>query len=175
MLALGDKAGDFQAGRRYSASLNYTVGPLLVSAAMYNGNSGDTAAATPVPSTVPFTGRTLGASYQYDALTVKAAYVNYKIAAVRQPRLRRRSRYQFTPVVSADAGVWYTSDGNDTNNHSILAAAATYSLSKATLLYGQLGHVNNHGKMNTGLSTNGALYGANGSTFGTVIGMRHLF
>ncbi|VWB14581.1 porin [Burkholderia lata] len=177
MLALGGKAGDFQAGRQYSASLNYTYGPLLVSAAMYNGNSGGTAASTPVPSTVPFTGRTLGASYQYDALTVKAAYVNYKIAGSFDSRVYGGgAAYQFTPVVSADAGVWYTSDGNDTNNHSILAAAGlTYSLSKATLLYGQLGYVNNHGKMNTGLSTNGALYGANGSTFGTVIGMRHLF
>lgn len=177
MLALGGVAGDFQAGRQYSASLNYTYGSLQVSAAMYSGNAGGNAAATPVPSTVPFSGRTIGASYQYDRLTVKVAYVNYKVAGSFDSRVYGGGlSYQFTPAVGADAGVWYTSDGNDTNNHSILAAAGlTYNLSRATTLYGQFGFVDNHGKMDTGLSTNGALYGAPGTTFGTAVGIRHLF
>ncbi|MGU7779069.1 porin [Burkholderia sp. PU8-34] len=177
LLALGGTAGDFQAGRQYSASLSYTYGPLLVSAAMYNGNAGGTAASTPVPSTVPFSGRTIGASYEYRDLTVKAAFVNFKIAGSFDNRVYSGGlSYRFTPAVNADAGVWYTSDGNDTRNHSVMAATGvTYSLSKATLLYGQFGYVNNHGKMNTGLSTNGALFGATGSTFGTAVGIRHLF
>ena len=177
MLAFGGVAGNFQAGRQYSASLNYTYGPLLISAAMYSGNAGGTAASTPVPSTVPFFGRTIGASYRYNELTVKAVFVNYKIAGSFDNRVYGGGlAYQFTPTVNVDAGVWYTSDGNDSDNHSILAAAGlTYSLSKATLLYGQVGYVNNHGMMNTGLSTNGALYGVTGSTFGTAVGIRHLF
>ncbi|WP_425126780.1 porin [Burkholderia cepacia] len=177
MLALGGVAGDFQAGRQYSASLKYTYGPLLVSAAMYNGNAGGTAASTPVPSTVPFTGRTIGATYQYRDLTVKASFVGYKISGSFDNRVYSGGlSYQITPAVNADAGVWYTSDGNDTRNHSIMAATGvTYSLSKATLLYGQFGFVNNHGKMNTGLSTNDALFGASGSTFGSAVGIRHLF
>ncbi|RQS71643.1 porin [Burkholderia sp. Bp8963] len=177
MLALGGAAGNFQAGRQYSASLNYTYGTLLVSAAMYSGNAGGSAASTPVPSMVPFSGRTIGASYQYHDLTVKATFANYKIAGSFDSRVYGGGvSYQVTPVVIADAGVWYTSDGNETSNHSILAATGvTYSLSKATLLYGQFGFVNNHGKMNTGLSTNGALYGVSGSTFGTTVGIRHLF
>ena len=177
MLALGGIAGDFQAGRQYSASLNYTHGPLLISAAVYSGNAGGTAATTPVPSTVPFWGRTIGASYQFSDLTVKAVFVNYKVAGSFDSRVYGGGvSYWFTPAINADAGVWYTSDGNDTSNHSIMAATGvTYSLSKATLLYAQFGFVNNHGKMNTGLSANGALFGAPGSTFGTAVGVRHLF
>jgi predicted porin len=177
MLALGGIAGNFQAGRQYSASVNYTYGPLLISAALYSGNAGGTAATTPVPSTVAFSGRTIGASYRYGDLTVKAVFVNYKVAGSFDNRVYGGGlSYRITPGINADAGVWYTSDGNDTRNHSIMAATGlTYNLSKATLLYGQFGYVDDHGKMNTGLSTNGALYGAEGSTFGTVIGMRHLF
>ncbi|WP_407923039.1 hypothetical protein [Caballeronia udeis] len=39
----------------------------------------------------------------------------------------------------------------------------------------QFGYVNNHGTMNTCLSTNGALLAASGTTFATVVGIRHLF
>ena len=177
MFALGGIAGDFQAGRQYSASLSYAHGPLLISAAMFSGNGGGTAATTPVPSTVPFSGRTIGASYEFSDLTVKAVFVNYKVAGSFDSRVYSGGvSYRFAPTINTDAGVWYTSDGNDTRNHSILAATGvTYSLSKSTLLYAQFGFVNNHGRMNTGLSANGALYGASGATFGTAIGIRHLF
>ncbi|WP_179405311.1 porin [Burkholderia guangdongensis] len=177
MLALGGVAGNFQAGRQYSASLDYTYGPLFVSAAMYSGNAGGTAASTPVPSTVPFSGRTVGASYRFGDLTVKASYTNLKVAGSFDNRTYGGGlSVQFTPAVLADAGVWYTSDGNDTHNHSILAATGlTYGLSKATSLYGQVGFVDNHGLMDTGLSTNGALFGASGTTFGAALGIRHLF
>ncbi|QBR02057.1 porin [Paraburkholderia pallida] len=177
LLALGGIAGNFQAGRQYSASVDYTYGPLLITASMYDGNAGGTAATTPIPSTVAFTGRTIGASYQYDALTVKAVFINLKVAGSFDNRVYGGGlSYRFTPVTTVDAGVWYTSDGNDTNNHSILAATGlTYSLSKATLLYGQFGYVDNHGKMDTGLSTNGALFGVAGTTFATAVGIRHLF
>jgi len=50
-----------------------------------------------------------------------------------------------------------------------------YSLSKATLFYGQFGYIDNHGKMDTGMTTNGALFGATGSTLGVAVGIRHLF
>ena len=177
LLALGGVAGNFQAGRQYSAGLNYTYGPLLISAAMYSGNAGGTASTTPIPSTVAFSGRTIGASYQFNQIVVKAVFVNYKIAGSFDSRVYGGGlSYQVTPDTNIDTGVWYTSDGNDTNNHSILAATGViYSLSKATLLYGQFGYVDNHGKMNTGVSTNGALFGASGSTFGTTVGIRHLF
>ncbi|WP_321951920.1 porin [Burkholderia cenocepacia] len=177
MFALGGAAGDFQAGRQYSASLTYTHGPLVVSAAMYDGNAGGTAATTPIPSTVPFTGRTIGASYNMGALTVNAVFVNYKLAGSFDNRVFGAGfMYSFTPAVNFNAGAWYISDGNDTNNRSILAAGGiVYSLSKATVLYSQVGFVNNRGKADTGISTNGALYAPAGSIIGATVGIRHMF
>jgi predicted porin len=49
------------------------------------------------------------------------------------------------------------------------------ALSKQTSLYGQVGYVDNHGHMNTGLSVSNALYGVSGSTVGVTLGLRHLF
>ncbi|WP_084688265.1 porin [Paraburkholderia oxyphila] len=177
MLALGGIAGDFQAGRQYSFSLNYTDGPVMVTAAMYSGNGGGTAATTPVPSTVPFFGRTIGASYSFEKLTLRAVFVNYRVSGSFDSRVYGGGfNYRITPATYVDAGVWYTSDGNDTRNHSILAATGlTYNLSLATSLYAQFAFVNNHGKMDTGVSGNGATFGAPGATFGATVGMRHLF
>jgi predicted porin len=177
MLALGGAAGDFQAGRQYSASLSYTHGPFFINAAMYDGNSGGTAATTPSPTTIPFTGRTIGAGYHIGGLTINAVFVNYKLQNSFDSRVFGGGfNYYLTPFTNVDAGVWYINDGNDSRNHSLMIATGiTYSLSKATSLYGQLGFVNNHGKLNTGLSTNGALYAPAGSTIATTIGIRHRF
>jgi predicted porin len=177
MLALGGTPGDFQAGRQYSASLTYTHGPVTVSAAMYDGNDGGTAASTPSPSTVPFTGRTIGANYHIGNWTLNAVFVNYKLANSFDNRVFGGGfSYFATPAVNINAGVYYITDGNDSNNRSILTASGvTYLMSKATSLYGQVGLVNNRGKLNTGLSTNGALYAPAGPTVGVTIGMRHTF
>ncbi|AIO36025.1 gram-negative porin family protein [Burkholderia cenocepacia] len=177
MLALGGEAGQFQAGRQYSAMLNYTHGPILISAAMYNGNAGGTAATTPIPSTVAFSGRTLGASYSFEHLSVRAAFVSYKVAGAFDRRVYGGGLdYQITPAIDSNLGLWYVDDAADSGSHSVLAAVGmTYSLSKATLLYSQLGFVNNRGSMNIGLSANGALYGPSGSTLGAAFGIRHLF
>lgn len=80
------------------------------------------------------------------------------------------------PQLDVNGGVWVTSDHNQTSNHSVLAALGTdYFLSKSTTLYGQVGVVNNHGKMNTGLSLSGALFGVAGTTVGATVGIRHSF
>ncbi|MDY7791318.1 porin [Burkholderia ubonensis] len=176
MLGLGGKAGDFQSGRQYSASLKYQLGGLLVSAALYNGNAGGTAA-TPIPGTVPFTGRSIGAAYDFGSVTVKASYALYKVSRSFDNRVvGAGASYLITPAIDLDAGAWYTSDGNDTRNHSLLSAIGLrYFLSKATALYGQVGVVHNHGRMNTGLSINGALHEGSGTTVGAVFGIRHSF
>jgi predicted porin len=81
-----------------------------------------------------------------------------------------------TPELNVDAGVWVTRDENNTNNHSIMGSSGVeYFLSKTTTLYGQVGIVNNHGAMDTGLSVNNALFEAAGTTFGADIGIRHVF
>ncbi|MGU7772925.1 porin [Burkholderia sp. MR1-5-21] len=176
MFGFGGKAGDFQSGRQYSASLKYQAGGLLVTAAMYNGNAGGTAA-TPIPSTVPFTGRSIGAAYSIGNLTVKGSYALFKVSGSFDNRVYGGgASYAFTPAVEADAGAWVTSDGNDTANHSVLTAVGLrYFLSKATTVYSQVGLVHNHGRMDTGLAINGALFEGAGTTVGAVVGLRHTF
>jgi predicted porin len=177
MLALGGAAGDFQAGRQYSASLRYHLGALTVDAALYSGNAGGSAASIPVPSVVEFNGRAIGASYVINDLTVKASYVQYKVAGSFNNRVYSGgASYRITPAVSVDAGVWVTRDANESSNNSVLASTGmTYSLSKATLMYGQVGFVTNHGGMHTGLSVNNALNLATGTTAGANVGIRHTF
>lgn len=176
MAALGGEAGNFQAGRQYSAALKYDNGGLMVTAAIFDGNSGGTVQ-TPVPTTLQFEGRTLGASYRLGKLTAKASFTNYKVAGSFNNNVYGGGLdYLALPALDINGGVWVTSDRNDTANHSLLAALGTqYSLSKATLLYAQFAVANNHGAMNTGLSINGALYGVQGTTTGVDLGIRHLF
>ncbi|ANB77505.1 porin [Paraburkholderia phytofirmans OLGA172] len=177
MMALGGAAGNFQAGRQYSASLRYHLGSLAVDAALYSGNAGGSAASIAIPSVVEFDGRAIGASYVFNDLTVKASYVQYKVAGSFNDRVYSGgASYRITPALNVDAGVWVTRDENHSSNNSILASTGLeYSLSKATLVYGQAGFVTNHGAMHTGLSVNNALNEATGTTAGVNVGIRHMF
>ncbi|MGF7132677.1 putative porin [Paraburkholderia sp. EB58] len=176
LYALGGEAGDFAAGRQYSADLKYDNGSLLVEAAFYNGNPGGNGQ-TPIPTTIEFFGRTLGVSYKFSSLTVKASFSSYKVAGSFSNDVYGGGfDYYVLPSLDVNSGVWFTTDRNNTSNHSILGAVGIeYFLSKRTSLYGQVGVVNNHGAMNTGLSIDGALFGVAGTTVGTVVGIRHLF
>ncbi|MCP3725905.1 porin [Paraburkholderia sp. CNPSo 3272] len=173
LYAFGGQAGNFQAGRQYSARLRYQLGGLSINAAIYDGNSGGTAQ-TPVPTTVQYEGRMVGVGYQFGSLTAKASFVNYKVAGSFNNNVYGGGLTWFVmPTLDVNGGVWVTSDRNHTANHSVLAALGTdYFLSKATTLYAQVGMVNNHGAMNTGLSVTGALYGVPGTSVGAVIGIR---
>jgi predicted porin len=176
MYALGGEAGHFQAGRQYSASLKYELGDFMINAAIYDGNSGGTAN-TPMPTTLQFEGRMLGAAYTFGSLTVKASFVNYKVAGSFNNNVYGGGiSYFILPTLELDGGVWFTSDRNHTDNHSVMGAlGADYFLSKRTALYAQIGAVNNHGAMNTGISLNGATFGPQGTTIGAVLGIRHTF
>ena len=177
MYAFGGSPGDFKAGQQYSAGLVFHYGGLLLTAAMYSGNPGGSAAAIPNPSTIAFSGRNIGATYYFERLTVKAAYTLYKVAGSFDNRVISGGlAYKLTPFLSIDGGAWYTRDGNDSNNHSILGSLGVeYSLSRRTTLYSQVAYVNNHGGMNTGLAINGALFGVPGSQFAADLGIRHSF
>jgi predicted porin len=177
MYAFGGSAGNFRAGQQYSAGLTYHYNGLLLSAAMYNGNSGGSAASTPNPSTIAFVGRNIGATYYFGRLSVRAAYTLYKVAgSFDNGVISGGLTYSLTPALLLDGGAWYTRDGNDSNNHSILGSlGVNYSLSRRTTLYSQVAYVNNHGHMNTGLAINGALFGVTGSQFAADIGIRHSF
>ncbi|MDN7179446.1 porin [Caballeronia sp. SEWSISQ10-4 2] len=177
MYAFGGSPGNFKAGQQYSAGLVFHYSGLLLTAAMYNGNSGGSAAAIPNPSTIAFSGRNIGATYYFDRLTVDAAYTLYKVAGSFDNRVISGGlAYKLTPALSLNGGAWYTRDGNDSNNHSILGSLGVdYSLSKRTTLYSQVAYVNNHGRTNTGLAINGALFGVSGSQFAADLGIRHSF
>ncbi|PVX85657.1 putative porin [Paraburkholderia unamae] len=176
MLAFGGTAGNFQAGRQYSASLQYENGSLLINAAIYSGNSGGTVN-TPIPTTIAFWGRTLGTTYKFGIVTAKLQFVNYKVAQSFDSNIYSGGLDCYvTPQLDLNGGVYFTSDRNHTTNHSIMGAlGATYSVSPRTALYAQVGVVDNHGAMDTGLSLNNALYGVQGTTIGTSVGIRHSF
>ena len=87
-----------------------------------------------------------------------------------------QKRYIIEGDVHSHGGRVVSGAPNSRIDHSILTGVGVeYFLSKLTTLYGQFAFVNNHGKMNTGLSLNGALYASQGSTSGAVVGIRHAF
>jgi hypothetical protein len=176
MFAFGGAAGDFQAGRQYSANLKYDNGTLMLEAAFYDGNAGGTVS-TPVPTTVAFEGRMIGASYKFGSVTVRGSFSNYKVAGSLNKIIYGAGLDYFVlPQLDLNGGVWYSSDRNQTENHSLLSAVGVnYFLSHATTLYAQVGLVNNYGAMNTGLSVNGAMFGVKGTTVGANLGIRHVF
>ena len=177
MLALGGQAGNFQAGRQYSGSLTYQNGGLMINAALYDGNSGGTAI-TPLSSTVAFVGRTVGVGYTFGALTGKASFTSYKVAGSFSNNVYSGGLdYQLNPALDLNGGVWFTSDRNNTANHSVMGAVGTvYSLSKRTQLYGQVAMVNNHGAMNSGFGlSDNTVFGLPGTTVGVDVGVRHAF
>lgn len=176
LYSFGGKPGDFQAGRQYSASVSYDYAGVMVNAAIFDGNSG-AANLTPTPTSLAAEGRTLGAAFKFGAATVKASFVNYKVAGSLNNNVYGGGlTWYVTPALDLDGGVWVTSDRNHTANHSLLAAlGASYFLSKRTALYAQVASVDNHGTMNTGLSIDGALYGASCTTVGATVGIRHAF
>lgn len=177
MVALGGVAGDFQAGRQWAVSLKYDHGPLMLNAAIFDGNSGGTP--TPVPSTLQFEGRTLGLAYRFGSLTAKASFINYKVAGSFNNNVYSAGLdYHVLPDVDLNGGVYVTSDRSDTTNHSLMAAVgADYYLSRTTALYAQVGMVDNHGAMDTGFSVGDAniLYEVAGTTIGANVGIRHTF
>jgi predicted porin len=176
LYSFGGKPGDFQAGRQYAASIKYESGGFMINAAIFDGNSG-TESPTPTPTNLAAEGRTIGAMYKFGTLTAKASFVNYKVAGSFDNNVYGGGlSWYVTPTLDLDGGVWVTSDRNQMANHSLLAAlGASYYLSSRTTLYAQLASVDNHGAMNTGLSVNGALYGAPGTTVGATVGIRHSF
>lgn len=177
MYSFGGTPGSFHEGQQYSAALMYHLKGFRISAAMYSSNAGGSAATIPVPSAIAFEGRNIGAGYTFDNITIKAAYTIYKVAGSFDSRvLSGGFSYNPIPYLLLDGGAYYSRDGNNSNNHSILGSLGiNYLLSKQTSLYTQVGYVNNHGAMNTSLTLNSTLSGLPGSQVGVSIGITHNF
>lgn len=184
MYAFGGVAGDFRSGQQYSVSARYGYGGLFVNAAMYNSTSGNS---TPTLDTFqqPFEGRMVGVGYTFGPVTVKGSFTSFKIPTTLADGIVRGGGnnvwnlgfdYYPVPQLDINSGVWYVRDPHDSDNHSIIGALTTrYFLSKSTSLYVEVGAANNHGREQTGLSIDNALYGAPGTTIGTVFGINKRF
>ncbi|MFT0170635.1 porin [Paraburkholderia mimosarum] len=182
MYAPGGVAGSFKTGRSYSANLSYNWEGLGLYAAYYNGIEGPPTA--PLPDRLGMIGRVIGATYKFGALTTKASFTDFKMAGsgIDYDIWNGGFAWQATPALNLDAGVWYTVNRKDTDSKSLVGAlGATYSLSKRTGVYTQVGMVNNKGNQNFGLqignggNTPSSLYAPSGTTVGVDIGIHHVF
>lgn len=177
MIALGGEAGDFQAGRQYSGYLSYSNQALLVAAAYYNGNPGGTASGSIPSTTASFVGRTIGASYKFGKMTLRAAFNSFNVQHSFNAYVYSAGLfYLITPALSIDGAAYEIRDQNAPQNHAFVTASSVqYLLSTRTTVYAQVGLINNHGKMQIGMSNNNALNGVTGLTTGVSVGMRHSF
>jgi predicted porin len=177
--APGGVPGQFQGGTRESAVLKYSNYGLKLSAVYYNGH--DT---NPGPTTVP-TGLDnnrfwyLGALYTIKGFSVSASYSNGKNPAhsnlVNLDLYSVGLGYRFAPDFQVTSGLYYMKDRNNSTNKSTeVAAGAEYSLSKATLVFGQVGYVNNRGNATTTISYGAPVAPGMGTT-AVNIGLRHYF
>ncbi|MHB9841831.1 porin [Paraburkholderia terrae] len=177
--APGGVAGSFQGGTRESAVLKYSNYGLKLSAVYYNGH--DT---SPAPGAVP-TGFNnnrfwyLGALYTIKGFSVSASYSNGKNPShsdqVDLDLVSFGLGYRFAPDFQVTSGLYYLKDRNNSTNKSTeVAAGAEYSLSKATLVYGQVGYVNNRGIM-TQTITYGQPVAPGMGTTAVMMGLRHYF
>lgn len=177
--ALGESPGNGKAGSRQSVVLKYANAGLRISAAYYNAHDSN-----PAPGAAR-TGANnnrmvyLGALYAFDKFTVSASYTNGKnpeaSGRVNHDLYGLGLGYQFTSLLKVTSGAYYIKDKNLAANTSTeLVAGAEYSLSKRTILYAQLGHVNNKGTMNQTIEF-AAPVAPGRSTTATMLGVRHLF
>ncbi|WP_321922345.1 porin [Paraburkholderia guartelaensis] len=185
--APGGVAGQFQGGTRESAVLRYANYGLNLSAAYYNGHDSNpfTTTATGAIITAPSTGRDnnrfyyFGAMYTFHDLSVSTSYsIGKDPANSGQADFEMISGglgYKFTPFFKVTSGFYYLKDRNVSSNQSdSYALGAEYSLSRTTIAYVQVGHVNNRGKMSQTIAYAAPVPEGTSST-AAMIGIRHTF
>ncbi|PVX85157.1 porin [Paraburkholderia unamae] len=182
LYAFGNVPGDFQAGKQVSASLKWQWQDLMVEAAWFDSNASPAADTVP-PTAVPFQGRMLGATYRFGTVTAKASFTSFRASGGPSNNLYGGGLdYLITPAIDVNGGVWYMTDRNETSSHAVLGSiGASYSLSKRTSLYAQVGVVHNDGNARLGLVAGEGLSSANtlfapaGTTTAVNLGVRQLF
>ncbi|SAK49029.1 porin [Caballeronia temeraria] len=177
--APGGVAGQFQGGTRESAVLKYSNFGLTLTAVYYNGHD-----ANPAPGSVP-TGLNnnrmmyFGGLYTTHGFSFSLSYANGKNPAnsdhANYDMYSGGLGYRFAPDLNVTTGVYYIKDKNDSSNHSLeVAIGAEYNLSKRTLAYAEVGHVNNNGTMNQ-MIVYGQPTAPGKSTTAAMLGLRHNF
>jgi Outer membrane protein (porin) len=177
--APGGVAGSPQSGTRESVVVNYSNYGLNVAGVYYEGH--DT---TLAPGATP-TGRLdnryvyLGMKYTIRGFEVSASVSNGKNPArsnqVNFDLYSAGIGYRFTPALQVTAGMYYIKDNNNSANKSTAySTGIEYQLSKRTLLYGEIGHVDNRGLMNQEIAYTQPVAPGK-STTTTMLGLRHNF
>jgi predicted porin len=161
MFGFGNTAGNFQAGRQWSARLMYQNRGLTAEAAYYDSNAGGSTVTLPT-SDVPFEGRMIGAGYDFGRVSVKASVTNYKLGAPMDPLTTDDpdnyvfgggASWSVLPDLIVNGAAFYQIDRNDTKSHALLGSlGAEYLLSKRTTLYTQVGLVHNAGGADVGIA-----------------------
>jgi predicted porin len=177
--APGGLPGSIQAGTRESAVLRYSGHGLRLSAFYYNGrdtNPGPNSVATGISNNRMVY---VGAFYTIQGFSMSASYSNGKNPArsdqVNIDTYAAGLGYRFSPTFKVSSGVYYLQDANHSANKSTeVAAGAEYSLSKVTLVYGQIAHVNNKGTMTQTIFV-GQPVAPGVATTAVMLGLRHTF
>ena len=185
--APGGVAGQFQGGTHESAVLRYSNYGLNLAAVYYNGHDTNPFTTTPTGGviTAPSTGLNnnrfyyLGAMYTFHDFSVSTSYsIGKNPANSGHDNFEMIScglGYRFTPFFKVTSGFYYLKDRNVSSNQSdLFAAGAEYSLSKTTIAYVQVGHVNNRGKMSQTIAY-GAPVPEGTSSTAAMVGIRHTF
>lgn len=177
--APGGVAGQWQGGTRESAVLKYANYGLNLAAVYYNGHDANPAPGAPLTGVDNNRFVYLGGMYTIEGFSVSASYANGRNPAhSNQVNLDMYSvglRYRFSPAFTVASGLYYLKDKNHSSNKSTeIAIGAEYNVSKRTLAYAQVGHVNNQGGMNQTIVYGQPVAPGVGTT-AVMLGLRHNF
>lgn len=177
--APGGVSGSIQGNTRESAVLRYDGYGLKFAAIYYEGHDTNPGATT--VSTGLNNNRFLSVSalYSRSGFSVSGSYSNGRNPSnsnqVDLDMISGGLAYQFTPAFSMSSAVYFLKDRNNSANESVAySLSADYSLSKATMVYANVGYVNNRGTMNQSLVYGQPVAPGTGTT-AAMVGLRHRF
>lgn len=177
--APGGVAGSLQANTRESAVLQYDNFGLKIAAIYYNGHDTNPGATTVLNGLANNRFASLSALYSHGPFSISGSYSNGRnpssSGTANFDMISGGLAWQFTPALSMASGVYYIKDKNHSSNQSTsFSLGADYSLSKTTLLYTNVGYVDNRGAMNQALVYGQPVAPGVGTT-AWMVGMRHRF
>jgi predicted porin len=185
MYSLGGVAGDFHAGKQYSANVKYQFGGLVLIAAIDDESESSDAIVDNTPFTTPLEAKIIGAIYNFSSFSLKASFSSYKAPFQLSEGVRSGGdnnvynagvSYYVTPSVDLCTSFFYIKDPHDSNNHAVdVSFSGQYFLSKSTSLYAEVGVTNNHGNEAIGVGLDGLFNAPQGTTIGAAVGMTHRF
>lgn len=177
----GELAGDTKACREWSALLKYDQPAWGAALAIDEITGGPAAFAGLTSSALNDTRVVLNGYARFGDAKVGAGLIRRtndgSVATPKSDLLYLGVTYNLSPVVVLDAEYFRLKFKNSANRASMLAARATYSLSRRTALYATMGSISNDGSLAVSVSSGapGSAPVAGGSQTGVALGVRHSF